>query len=89
MTVRTTSLEAYEAIKQSGITGQQSIKILKWLADNGTASRSQVSVGTGIAINAVCGRVNELIKLNMIQEGDKIKCPVSGRMVYGITGGSA
>ena len=32
-----------------------------------------------IAINAVCGRVHELIEANVLEEGDPCKCPITGR----------
>lgn len=69
MTVRDTSRSAYWRL-QTGrkITQAQGI-VLDALMRLGSASRALIAYDTGMPINAVCGRVNELLKLKVVQDG--------------------
>lgn len=84
--VRETSLVAYEKIKWNGtMTAQQKI-VMDWLRGRiGDASRSEIEKGTGLKINAVTGRVHELIELGALTEAPKKrKCRVTGETVNAV-----
>jgi hypothetical protein len=36
---------------------------------------------TGLELSSICGRVNELVKLGMLQEQSPRKCGITGRRV--------
>ena len=63
-----TSLEAYESIKVDGTKKSQTESILFLIIERPGLSRQDISKALGIAINAVCGRINELLKEGMIVE---------------------
>ena len=56
-------------------------RILEFIRNNPECTRSQISDQMDIAINSVTGRVNELIKDNLVQESGITECPFSGRKV--------
>jgi hypothetical protein len=61
--VRGTSLEAYRALRASGKLGAQQLAIVGYFIDRpgASASRQELARDLGIGINAVCGRVVELL----------------------------
>lgn len=44
-------------------------------------TRSEVAIATGLAINNVCGRVNDLIAGDVLKAIGKRKCSITGRTV--------
>lgn len=73
--VRLSSLSAYFYLHGSNTLLNQKGKIVEDLiVANRPLTRVEVSERTGIRINAVCGRVNELIKDGYIKEGNKRTC---------------
>lgn len=81
--VRERSLEAYAVIGEDGSAATKRAKVLAYLVKHPGSSRQDISRGAGIAINSVCGRVNELIECDppLIRErGEKID-PWSGKRV--------
>lgn len=56
-----TSMLAYKRAIRTGTVGRQAQTILDFLGERGESTRKEISVGTGIAINAVCGRAKELL----------------------------
>lgn len=81
-TIRQTSLNAYYT-SESNFTGQKA-KILDFLKQQypNAYTRNQLSILLGIRINAICGRVNELLKANWIEEGEKVKDQYSDKENY-------
>ena len=79
--IRQTSLAAYHLHSVSGALLTQQGFILQFLKDNGPHTRQQISDETGIAINAVSGRVKKLIDLELAQETKRVKNP-SGKSAY-------
>ena len=82
--VRQTSLEAYQDIKETGKKGSQTQKIYNLLLENqsiGGMSLQEISKLSGIAINAVCGRINELKKQNEVVECEKRRCRITNRTI--------
>jgi hypothetical protein len=64
--VRDTSIDAYRTVR----LGDQQHRIVAFLAKHAHTdfTRHELSVGTGISVNAVAGRVAELLKLQIIEE---------------------
>ena len=92
--MRKTSKEAYEQNKAKGITGSQK-KALYDLVDRMTRSNrlhgitlKEISRESGLEINAVSGRINDLKKEGMISECPKRKCSITNRTVMPVTVGS-
>lgn len=79
--MRDTSLAAHYQHSVSGALLSQRQFILKFLKDNGPRTRQQISDVTGIPINAVCGRVNELLKQELVMDSQKVKTAY-GRTAY-------
>lgn len=81
--MRDTSIAAHNDIKRSGLLGIQEQEIFNYMKKHHTTkTRQQISCETGISINAVCGRVNSLVKYGMLEEIAKGKCPITGRTVW-------
>lgn len=83
MTVATTSIDVYNKIQKEGLTGKQHLLILKCLKDSDKEMTLQeISKKTGIAINAVSGRVNELKNDKLIMHSSsKRLCTITNRTV--------
>ena len=88
---RTTSRMAYKKINEDGTITSQSDYIMHII---GLIPRSDKDFGitlkeiarqTGFEINAVSGRVNELKKNGNIEECDKRRCRITGRLVTPVT----
>ena len=92
--IRKTSKAAYEHNRESGITGSQK-KALHSLVDKMTNGRrgrgvtlKELSRESGLEINAVSGRINDLKKEGMIAECNKRKCTITNRTVIPVTIGN-
>ena len=82
MSVRTTSKLAYSGVQASGSTAAQRDQILDFLyAESGPRSLREIQGFTGIDINAVSGRCNELKKDSKLYEYPRRKCSITGRLV--------
>jgi hypothetical protein len=83
--VRDTSMAAYQALKGSGKLGAQQLQVLAAFGDDPkrTFTRQELARATGLGINAVCGRVNELMKepFAVLCERGKKQCAVTGNSV--------
>ena len=85
--IRKTSKSAFDHNKRSGISGSQK-KELYDLVNNMTSGRSgwgvtlkELSRESGMEINAVSGRINDLKKEGLISECSKRKCSITNRTV--------
>lgn len=81
MTACLTSKIAYKELIESGKDKTQRAKILQCLIEKGQMSRRNISMHTGIEINAVCGRVNELLAAKVIDEGEIERDYFTGKLV--------
>ena len=77
--IKETSLNAYRNMGHG--LGQQQNKILMFMMPGEPYTRLEISEYLQIPINAVCGRVNELMKEGLIEVRGKIQCPVSKNIV--------
>lgn len=80
--VKGTSWQAYQDILRGGVAKKQAEQVLQTINFYPAGvSRVQVAQAMGLQINAVCGRVNELLKAEVIYVAGTRKCPVTGRNV--------
>lgn len=80
--VKDTSWQAYQEILRGGVAVKQAEKVLQvinYFPEGVT--RAQLAKGMNMPINSVCGRVNELLKAEVIYVSGTGKCPVTGRTV--------
>ncbi|MCA3000278.1 MAG: hypothetical protein ING75_16950 [Rhodocyclaceae bacterium] len=73
MTATLTSISHYHTPAR----GQQSARVLGYIADHPRCTRQEISVGTGLPINCICGRVRELLDCAAIEECGKKECSVT------------
>ena len=80
--IRQTSLMAYYASDAEQIFGKQSYLIYDFFKRNYPVdyTRNEISRNLGIKINAVCGRINELIKAEWLEEVGKRKDTYSKKL---------
>ncbi len=83
-----TSIQAYRDLEKSGKSAIQRAKILKILSKRKKGlNRRALSEKTGIEINAICGRVSELLKANLIKEDDEPSiCSITKKQTYKLRG---
>lgn len=76
-----TSLQARSEILEEGKVGKQAELILAHVKPGMDYSRSELCRMTGISVNAMSGRVNDLMKAKRLEHGEPRKCRVTGRTV--------
>jgi len=79
--VKETSFLAYQEHKATGKALSQRVQVYEFIKANQPVTRKQIEKGLGIGINAVCGRVNKLIELGMVEVAFKNSCPITGKYV--------
>jgi predicted transcriptional regulator len=79
-----TSIKAYRQIQADGTIGKQHFKIIMTMRGRKNMSLQEISNASGVSINAVCGRVNELKKLKIISKDEKRKCRITGRTIQSL-----
>jgi len=82
--MKETSLLQYLKMKDSGHLGRQQRRILNSMIPGVTYTRLELSQETRIPINAVCGRVYEMMEAGALKYNGRIRCSVSGNHVEGI-----
>lgn len=65
-----TSLEAYYELEQKGLCSRQ-MEVLRLLKSFPDLTNSEISEKTDLPINCITGRVNELVKLGIVEEKRK------------------
>lgn len=82
MSVKHTSWQAYQDVLRGGVAKTQAEKILAYINHAGRAvTRSEIAKGADVTINAVSGRVKELLEADVIFVVGVGKCQVTGRTV--------
>lgn len=78
--VRDTSMAAYFAMRWTGKLTRQQQVLAHFLAANGQRdyTRQELANATGLAINAICGRVKELLDLGAVEERGRRPCRITG-----------
>ena len=89
--IRTTSKLAYKEINEDGTIRSQkdvlyfAINMIPESDRNFGITLKELARQTGFEINAVSGRINELKKNDHIEECNKRKCRITGRLVTPVT----
>lgn len=78
MTLQQTSLLAFDSIQQ--YLGERQRQVYLALMSLGEATNTMISKASGLPINVVTPRVNELRKLGRVIESKKDPCRITGRM---------
>jgi len=82
MTIKDTSLQAYWSERLGFRLGAQAARVLDDLHIHGAATRKELAESTGIPINAICGRVNELLKSGCVEEFNKTRDEDTNKLVW-------
>ena len=78
---RITSRIAYKQLIEEGKSHTQKSCIVRLLKHEYPLSRREIAKATNIEISAVSGRVNQLIKMGIVEETTMRKCMFSKRLV--------
>lgn len=81
MSVAETSIVAYKEHRATGKVGSQAMSIFESMEFNKDYSRRELVKLTGLELSSVCGRVNEMLQIGMIQEVDQRKCSITGKTI--------
>ena len=81
MTVAETSIVAYHELRDSGKLGKQCQHILDSMRPGWSYSRRELIEVTGLELSSICGRVNQLIGIGLLQDGAPRKCGVTGKTI--------
>lgn len=81
MTVADTSIAAYREHRDTGKVSKQALHILNSMNLGRAYSRRELIAATGLELSSICGRVNELVALGMLEEAPARKCTVTGKTV--------
>lgn len=65
--IATTSRDAFKALMDTTVPGDQTAMITSYLRWNGPATRHQIAEDTGICLQSVCGRVYRLIDQGRVE----------------------
>lgn len=83
---RSTSAEAYEAIKESGLLGKMQLRVLEVVANHGPITANEVNERLGGY--GYHKRLSELQRFGVVHTPESRKCSVTGRrcMLWELTG---
>jgi len=77
--MKDTSLEAYRKIAEDGTAETQRERVFSVLFNQGTdLTRAELARASGVRINAVCGRVNEMLRRSVVEELPRRACRITG-----------
>ncbi len=77
-----TKRTALQNLRASGAMTAQQQRVLEAIKPGQDYTRNELERNTGIRINAICGRVAELIDRGEIEPGPPRRCKLSGQMVH-------
>jgi hypothetical protein len=80
--IQDTSLIAYAELIRDGKLGKQQTTILSVVRPGVDYSLQELCRLTGLQINAVSGRVNDLKKLQILDHGDTRPCSITGKTIH-------
>lgn len=81
MTVAETSIRAYHEHRDTGKLGKQAQHILNSMYFGESYSRRELAKESGLELSSVCGRVNELLAVDLVREAPPRKCSITGKMI--------
>lgn len=82
MTVASTSIAAYHDIKADGTVSRRQAQVMAAMKEGRDYSLQELVMLTGLAINIVSGRVNELKNDAHLEHGPTRKCSITTRTVH-------
>lgn len=82
--VRETSIEALQKYLDAGKDRTHKAQVLRHVINRPPSTRAEISQATGISLQTVCGRVNELLELGQVVEVGRRPCGVTGSMAMTI-----
>ena len=77
-----TSLEAYWHVRTNKQFSKQAAQVLDYLHINGPTTRAELARRTRFRLSSICGRVNELMGLGLVEEAFKVPDPHTLRNVW-------
>lgn len=77
-----TSVTAYHEHRDTGKLSRQANTILSQMAPGTTYSRRELARHTGLELSSVCGRVNELLAIGLLEETATRRCSITGKTVH-------
>lgn len=81
--MKQTSIDSYLVLRGKGTDlNQKGIIVSRLRRCFVPLTRTEISDKTGLTINAVCGRVNELINDGWLAELPRRKCTITGSEAY-------
>ena len=80
--VASTSIQCYHAIRGEGRVSNQQAVILSAIREGRDYSLQELVRITGLQINTVSGRVNELKEMALLDVSETRKCSITGRTVH-------
>ena len=75
---------AYNEVQSTSKDITQAQDILSHIIPGYDYSRQELKQLTGLEINSVCGRVNELLKAGKLEQGEIRACNVTGRTIRSV-----
>jgi len=82
MSVSDTSVQAYHEHEDEGKIGKQCRLILSKMRKGEDYSRREMAKEFGLELSSVCGRVNELVGMNLLEELPSRQCKVTGKTIH-------
>jgi len=81
--MRDTSRDGLAEHRATGKLGAQQQQVFAALTKSGQAfTRAELAQRTGIRLSAICGRASELLALQVIKEGPRRQCSVTGKNAH-------
>lgn len=77
MSVRDTSIEAYEWLKENGKIPPLDRRVLASIPAGG-ATRNEIAKISGVALCSLCGAVTRLVKVGAAYDDERRECRVTG-----------
>ena len=82
MSVSDTSIKAYHEHGDEGKIGKQSRLILSKMRKGKDYSRREIAKEFALELSSVCGRVNELLAIGLLEELESRPCKVTNKTIH-------
>jgi len=82
MTVATTSIQAYREIQRGGVLGERQAQVMAAIKPGRDYSLTELVKLTGLPVNVISGRCNELRAMGRLELAPVRRCSVTGRTIH-------
>ena len=82
MSVSNTSIKAYHEHGDEGKIGKQCRLILSKMRKGKDYSRREIAKEFALELSSVCGRVNELLAIGLLEELESRPCTVTSKPIH-------